>query len=36
MKTENKKFYTCKNDITFKEVLLEEENSDVLKALLET
>ena len=36
MKTENKKFYTCKNDRTFKEVFLEEENSDLLKALLET
>ena len=36
METENKKFYTCKNDRTFKEVFLEEENSDLLKALLET
>ena len=36
METENKKFYTCKNDRTFKEVFLKEENSDLLKALLET
>ena len=35
METENKKFYTCKNDRTFKEVFLKEENSDLLKALLE-
>ena len=36
MELKNKKFYTCKNDRTFKEVFLEEENSDLLKALLET
>ena len=36
MKTENKKFYICKNDRTFKKVFLEEENSDLLEALLET
>ena len=36
MELKNKKFYTCKNDRTFKEVLLEEENSELLKALLET
>ena len=36
METENKKFYTCKNDRTFKEVFFKEENSDLLKALLET
>ena len=36
MELKNKKFYTCKNDRTIKEVFLEEENSDLLKALLET
>ena len=36
MELKNKKFYTCKNDRTFKEVFLKEENSDLLKALLET
>ena len=29
------KFYTCKNDRTFKEVFLNPNNSDLLKALLE-
>ena len=33
---EEKKFYTCKNDIAFKEVFMEEKNSDLLKALLES
>ena len=33
---EEKKFYTCKNDIAFKEVFMEERNSDLLKALLES
>ena len=36
MELKNNHFYTCKNDRTFKEVFLEEENSDLLKALLET
>ena len=30
MELKNKKFYTCKNDRAFKEVFLEEENSDLL------
>ena len=33
---EEKKFYTCRNDIAFKEVFMEEKNSDLLKALLES
>ena len=35
MEIENKKFYTCKNDRAFKEVFLNSNNSDLLKALLE-
>ena len=35
METENKKFYTCKNDRAFKEIFLNPNNSDLLKALLE-
>ena len=33
--TKMNKFYTCKNDRTFKEVFLNPNNSDLLKALLE-
>ena len=29
------KFYTCRNDRTFKEVFLNPNNSDLLKVLLE-
>ena len=35
MEIENKKFYTCKNDRAFKEVFLNPNNNDLLKALLE-
>ena len=33
---EEKKFYTCKNDRTFKEVFMKEENKDLLISLLES
>ena len=31
-----KKFYTCKYDKPFKEIMLNEKNKDILKKLLET
>jgi len=34
-KTENK-FYTCRYDITFKEVFMKEKNKDILIAVLES
>ena len=33
---ENNKFYTCKFDRAFKEVFMNENNKDILKALLES
>ena len=33
---EERKFYTCKNDRTFKEVFMKEENKDLLISLLES
>ena len=36
IKTEEKKFYTCKTDIAFKEVFMKEENKDILIPLLES
>ena len=34
--TEEKKFYTCRSDIAFKEVFMKEESKDILTKLLET
>ena len=36
IETEEKVFYTCKNDRAFKEVFMKEENKDLLIALLES
>jgi len=33
---EERKFYTCKNDRAFKEIFMNENNKDILKALLES
>ena len=35
MNIENKKYYTCKYDRPFKEIMLKESNKDILKKLLE-
>ena len=33
---EEKKFYTCRSDIAFKEVFMKEESKDILTKLLES
>ena len=33
---EEKKFYTCRYDIAFKEIFMKEENKDILIAVIES